>query len=99
MKLKEIVDYYRKNRGGAPGTPVEQFKNPPLLWANLLHIYDAAEKPVEVIDGRELTQALLEKYGEYEEFKEEYCGGDYTHHNFLKPPAESDAGQQAGRKY
>lgn len=85
MTLREIVDYQIASRKAKPGTPIEQFTNPPLLWCVLLHIYDEQERPVATIDGRELTSELLKKYGDYEEFKPEFCGYDYIHHNYLKP--------------
>ena len=85
MTLREIVEYQIEARKAKPGTLIESFNNPPLLWCDLLHIYDEKENLVALIDGRELTSELLEKYGEYEEFKPEFCGYDYIHHSYLKP--------------
>lgn len=89
MKFRERVNYHIRSRQAEQDTPIEQFKNPPLLWAYLIHIHDEFEKPIADIDGRKFTSELLDKYGEYEEFRKEYCGGDYTHHVYLKPPHSS----------
>ncbi len=85
MTLREIVEYQISSRKAKPGTPVEHFTNPPLLWCYLLHIHDVQKNHIATIDGRELTSELLEKYGGYEKFKPEFCGYDYTHHIYLKP--------------
>lgn len=95
MTLREIVEYHISARKAKAGTPIEQFNNPPLLWCDLLHIHDEKGFLLKTIDGRELTTELLEKYGDYEEFKPEYCGGDYMHHSYLKPKT---AGRTQHRK-
>lgn len=85
MTLNEMVQYHIANRKAPPKTKLEEFTSPPLLWADLFHIHDEKEELIENIDGRELTSEQLERYGDYYEFKPEYCGYDYTHHHYMKP--------------